>query len=275
MKIAIIGGSLMASLDGFRLKAEITGAKQERIKTPFGEPSEQMTIAAFDTHEIVYLNRHGHEHHLAPHQINYRANLFALKILEVTHVIAVTVVGGITDEMIPGQWVIPDQLIDYSYGRMQTYNDGNDNQVNHIDFAYPYDEVVRQHLISAINNDGKTCQQQATYGVTQGPRLETAAEIRRMENDGCHIVGMTGMPEAGLAKELDMHYANISLVVNRAAGKENKSHERHRYESGPTILDEIKQHIDLANPFIDDILLGTITRLFNNNSETVLNHSPD
>lgn len=242
MTIAVIGGSLLGAMTG------LSDVTEEKIKTPFGEPSDDFTIGKLGQHEIIYLNRHARSHHIAPHQINYRANMFALKLLEVTHVIAVTAVGGITEKMSPMQWVLPDQLIDYTHGRMQTYNDGNEHEVKHIDFTSPFDAGLRALLISSLRQAGIDHVSKATYGVTQGPRLETAAEIKRMEQDGCDIVGMTAMPEAGLARELEMDYATISLVVNWAAGK---------YADTIT-MEEIRQRIADGNEIIQNILESVI-----------------
>lgn len=243
MKLAIIGGSLLPSISDFEQVSE------ERIKTPFGTPSDTFITGLINGEEVIYLNRHGHTHHLAPHQINYRANMFVLKILEVTDVIAVTAVGGITENMSPMKWVVPDQLIDYSYGRMQTYNDGNDKEVKHIDFTYPFDQSLRDKLINILDSLSYEHESKATYGVTQGPRLETIAEINRMQQDGCDIVGMTVMPEAALARELDINYATVSLVVNWAAGKSSEG------ENAQIItMDEIKQRIQEGNKAVEKII---------------------
>ncbi len=213
MKLAIIGGSLLKGV------SKLTTIAEERINTPFGSPSGHFITGTIDDTEVVYINRHGSEHHIAPHQINYKANIFVLKTLEVTDIVAITAVGGITEAMSPMKWVVPDQIIDYTHGRMQTYSDVNDTKVNHIDFTYPFDEALRNKLIAALKNQSSEHETQGTYGVTQGPRLETIAEIKRLHQDGCDIVGMTAMPEASLARELEMNYATLSLVVNWAAGK--------------------------------------------------------
>lgn len=211
VKLAIIGGSLLKRLSGF---AAVT---EEQVKTHFGLPSDRFISGKIDGVDVVYLNRHGHSHHLAPHMINYQANMYALKKLDVTHILAMTAVGGITQNMSPMKWVVPNQLIDYTYGRMHSFHGETD--VQHIDFSYPFNHDLREKLIATLEEINFQHQTQATYGVTQGPRLETIAEINRMQNDGCDIVGMTVMPEASLARELDMHYVTLSLVVNWAAGK--------------------------------------------------------
>ena len=254
MKLAIIGGSLLGEIN------EFTRITEERIKTPFGEPSDICTTGEINNTEVVYINRHGNSHHIAPHQINYRANMFMLKILEVTHVIAVTAVGGITEEMSPMQWVLPDQIIDYTHGRMQTYNDANENEVNHIDFTYPFDDALRRKLQEAVAMENMQCLTQATYGVKQGPRLETAAEIKRMQRDGCDIVGMTAMPEAALARELEMDYATLSLVVNWAAGKGPTDNSDKTQQTSEIIsMDEIKQRITDGNEQIENVIKNLVS----------------
>lgn len=237
MKLAIIGGSLLGEIH------DVSNVAEERIKTPFGQPSDTFFSGVIDDVEVVYFNRHGNAHHLAPHQINYRANMFVLKLLEVTDVVAVTAVGGISEKMSPMTWVVPDQIVDYTYGRMQSYNDGNDKEVKHIDFSYPFDEGLREKLQASLKKQDLECMPRATYGVTQGPRLETIAEIQRMHNDGCDIVGMTAMPEAALARELDMNYATLSLVVNWAAGKDGDGDQKPEIIS----MDEIKRRISEGN----------------------------
>ena len=249
MKLAIIGGSLLGEIHDLTIIAE------ERIKTPFGQPSDTFYSGIIDDVEVVYFNRHGNAHHLAPHQINYRANMFVLKLLEVTDVVAVTAVGGISDKMAPMTWVVPDQIVDYTYGRMQTYNDGNDKEVKHIDFSYPFDEGLREKLQAAVKKQGLECIPQATYGVTQGPRLETIAEIQRMHNDGCDIVGMTAMPEAALARELDMNYATLSLVVNWAAGKGGDGDQKPEIIS----MDEIKRRITEGNETSEKLVKNIVS----------------
>ena len=251
MKLAIIGGSLLKEFDGF------TKVTEERINTPFGTPSDNFVTGNINDMEVVYLNRHGFKHHIAPHQVNYKANMFVLKILEITHVIAITAVGGISEKMSPMKCVIPDQLIDYTHGRVQTFNDGNETSVNHIDFSYPFDDFLSVKLAQAVERDGFECETEATYGVTQGPRLETVAEIKRMERDGCDIVGMTAMPEASLARELDIKYANLSMVVNWAAGKGGNIDDAAKIIS----LEEINQRIVDGNKIIEKVVNNVTTML--------------
>ena len=250
MKVAIVGGSLFSHIDG------LEHVNEEYIKTPFGKPSSPLIIGKMGAMDVVYLNRHGVEHSLEPHQINYRANMFALKLLDVSHVIAIAAVGGITEKMSPLTCAVPDQIIDYSYGRMQTFNDGYEDEVTHIDFSYPYNDSIREHLIAASSANSITCETTATYGVTQGPRLETIAEIKRMKRDGCDIVGMTGMPEAALARELQMDYANLSLIVNWAAGAAPTPIEAEKHEV--ISMDEIRETIAEGNLLVKKIVDTTI-----------------
>jgi len=212
-RLAIIGGTGLSKLENLEI------IKREVVQTPYGEPSAPLTHGEIDGHEVLFLPRHGHGHTLAPHKINYRANMWALKEAEVTHILAVAAVGGIPTHFVPQTLVVPDQIIDYTYSRVNTFFEEGLNEVTHIDFSYPYCEGLRQEIIAASRQLQIVIEDEGTYGATQGPRLETAAEINRMEKDGCHIVGMTGMPEAALAKELEICYATFAVVANLAAGR--------------------------------------------------------
>ncbi|MBL1142846.1 MAG: S-methyl-5'-thioinosine phosphorylase [Proteobacteria bacterium] len=212
-KLAIIGGSGLTQLDGLEIIDEINP------DTQWGKPSAAIIVGKFNNNEILFLPRHGNPHTIPPHKINYRANIQALKDADVSEIIAVNAVGGITQEMTPCRIVIPDQLIDFTHGRIDTFYEDNLKEVVHIDFTSPYSESLRQQLINAANINNIDIYPTGTYAVTQGPRLETAAEIIKYEKDGCDIVGMTSMPEASLARELEMKYVCCSLVVNWAAGK--------------------------------------------------------
>jgi 5'-methylthioinosine phosphorylase len=175
---------------------------------------------------VIFLSRHGEDHATPPHKVNYRANLWALKEKQASVIIAVNIVGGITENMAPGTLVIPDQLIDYTWGREHTFFDTFNNEAegeNHVDFTWPYNEAMRNILIESAKTRGQSVHTRAVYGCTQGPRLESAAEIRRLKRDGCDIVGMTGMPEAALARELGVSYVSVALVVNWAAGLTSES----------------------------------------------------
>lgn len=215
--IAIIGGSGLTRL------ADLTVTRREVARTPYGEPSGALTFGNFAGHDIVFLPRHGYAHTIPPHQINYRANLWAVREAGAAEVLGVTAVGGIRDYFGPGTLVVPDQIIDYTYGRQHTCFEGPESPsgtaVLHIDFTWPFSAALRARILEAARAAGETVHDGGVYGATQGPRLETAAEIRRMEKDGCDLVGMTGMPEAALARELGLEYACLSVVVNHAAGK--------------------------------------------------------
>lgn len=208
--VAIIGGTGLNRIDG------VTSLASDR-DTPYGEASAALGGRSWHGHEVLFLARHGQPHRLAPHQINYRANLWLLKSHGVEAVLATNAVGGITDRFPPGTVALADQLVDYTWGREHTY--AGPDWLKHVEFAGPYDDSLRGMLESAAARCAVTIEPSATYGCTQGPRLETAAEIDRMERDGCDLVGMTGMPEAGLARELGLAYAAICLVVNAAAGR--------------------------------------------------------
>ncbi|MCU7871592.1 MAG: S-methyl-5'-thioinosine phosphorylase [Candidatus Thiodiazotropha sp. (ex Lucinoma borealis)] len=212
-KLAIIGGTGLDEMPDL----EIT--HREVCHTPFGQPSAALTHGRMSDREVVFLPRHGASHMIPPHLVNYRANLWALRHLGVETVLGVAAVGGITSEMGPSRIIIPDQIIDYTFGRDHTIYDTDLSHITHIDFTQPYCENLRQELIEAGRLCGANPIGTATYGATQGPRLESAAEIVRMERDGCDIVGMTGMPEAALARELNLCYASCSVVSNWAAGK--------------------------------------------------------
>ncbi len=211
--IAIIGGTGLTSLTGLKINSE------EIVKTPYGEPSGPITRGHLSNKEIIFLPRHGYTHSIPPHKVNYRANISALKQVGAEYIIAVNAVGGITTEMQAGTISIPDQIIDYTWSREHTFFDGGENGVEHIDFTSPYCESLRASLIQAGKKAGIDLFHYATYAATQGPRLESPAEINRLDRDGCHIVGMTGMPEAALARELELCYASVSVVANMAAGR--------------------------------------------------------
>lgn len=212
-RIAIIGGSGLT-----RLKyLEIT--HREVMRTPYGEPSSPLVFGRLCGQEAVFLARHGQGHTIPPHEVNYRANIWALKEAGATHVIAVNAVGGITAPMTAGRLVVPDQIIDYTYGRAHTFFGNEQKPVTHIDFTFPYCEELRIRLVAAARIAKLDIAEQGTYAASQGPRFESVAEIRRMERDGGDIVGMTGMPETSLARELGLCYACIAVVANPAAGK--------------------------------------------------------
>lgn len=212
-ELAIIGGTGVTSLNGL----EITN--REVMHTPYGEPSGPLVFGELSGTRVLFLPRHGPGHTIPPHRINYRANIWALRERGANRIIAINAVGGIRSDMVPGRIVIPDQIIDYTWSRINTYFEEGLNQVTHIDFTQPYCEELRQFMIEGAQRAGLEVATEGTYAATQGPRLETAAEIDRLERDGCDLVGMTGMPEASLARELDLCYASCAVVANMAAGR--------------------------------------------------------
>ena len=186
-RIAIIGGTGLSRLVALEVE------RQQIVVTPYGEPSAPLTFGQFDGVPIVFLPRHGKAHTIPPHLVNYQANLWALHSVGIREVVSVASVGGIT--LPPRALVVPDQIIDYTWGRGHTYVKCGCTPIKHVDFTHPYCEALRQRLLEAGREAGIVIADGGTYGATQGPRLETAAEIRRMEQDGCDLVGMTGMPE--------------------------------------------------------------------------------
>lgn len=212
MSIGIIGGSGLERFEGLEATQPL------RLETAYGRPSSPLISARLAGHAVVFLSRHGESHAIAPHEINYRANIRAMKDAGVVGILSVATVGGLRQDLGPGVLALPDQLIDYTSGRIGTFFQGPDAPVTHVDFTHPYDERLRGLLRAAAQTLGHPVVETATYGCTQGPRLETAAEIRRMRQDGCDLVGMTGMPEAVLARELAIPYATLAVVANHAAG---------------------------------------------------------
>jgi 5'-methylthioadenosine phosphorylase len=211
--LAIIGGSGLTQL------ANLEVTQREVMRTPYGDPSGAITLGTIRGAPVAFLARHGYGHTIPPHRVNYRANMWALAQHKVEYVVAVASVGGIRADLGPGTLAIPDQIIDYTYGREFTYFNGHDRSVVHIDFTQPYCETLRERLLKAAEQAGEPIVAGGTYAATQGPRLETAAEIDRLERDGADMVGMTGMPEASLARELGLCYAAVAVIVNHAAGR--------------------------------------------------------
>lgn len=210
---AIVGGSGLAKLTALQ------NTRRQVLRTPYGEPSGALTFGEFAGAEVVFLARHGYGHTLAPHEINYRANIWALKELKVEGVIAVATVGGIRADLAPGTLVLPHQIIDYTHSRKATFFEGSEMPVIHVDFTQPYTRVLRERLITAAAACNEKVFDGAVYACTQGPRLETAAEIERIAREGGDVVGMTGMPEAILAREASLDYAALAVVINHAAGR--------------------------------------------------------
>lgn len=211
--LAVIGGTGLTALANL----EIT--RREVVHTPWGEPSGALTHGEIAGCHVVFLARHGYTHRIPPHQVNYRANIWALRHIGVKRVLAINAVGGIREDLEPGMLAVPDQLLDYTWGRAHTFFEGEMREVVHTDFTWPYDAELRAEVVEAARACKVPVAPDGVYAATQGPRLETAAEIDRLERDGAHMVGMTGMPEAILAREMDLRYASCAAVANRAAGR--------------------------------------------------------
>ena len=210
--LAIIGGTGLTRLSTLAVK------HREVIRTPYGEPSAALVFGDVAGHRAIFLARHGQGHTIPPHRVNYRANLWALKEQGASAILAVASVGAIRG-CVPGDLVLPHQLIDYTWGRTSTYFDGGDQQVVHVDFTHPYSQRLRAICLAGAKGGSIDVIDGGVYGAVSGPRLETAAEIDRMDRDGATMVGMTGMPEACLARELGVEYASVCVVVNHAAGR--------------------------------------------------------
>lgn len=207
-ELAIIGGSGLNELQG------LEDVQRKTVETRYG--IAEVTQGLLKGKPVTFLARHGDGHVLPPHGINYRANIAALRDLGVKRVVACNAVGGIHQDMGPGKIVVPDQIVDYSYGREHTFSEKGD--VIHIDFTYPYDETLRSSLLDSLVRLEIPHVNFGVYACTQGPRLETSAEIKRLKRDGCDLVGMTAMPEAALAREAGLAYASLCLVANWGAG---------------------------------------------------------
>jgi len=210
--LAVIGGSGLYQFPG------LENPTRRALQTPYGPASGEVVLGDFAGRHLAFLARHGEGHTLAPHRVNYRANLWALHALGARRVIGINAVGGIRADMGPRTLVVPDQLIDYTHGRITSFCDSEGAEVKHIDFSEPYTASLRQALVQAAQRADIPVIDGGCYGATQGPRLETRAEIARLKRDGCDLVGMTGMPEAALARELGLEYACLALVANFAAG---------------------------------------------------------
>lgn len=213
--LAVIGGSGLAQLDGLDVHA------RRDVDTPYGAPSAPLLFGRYAGREVVFLPRHGQPHRIPPHRINYRANLWALREAGAARVLAVNAVGGIHPAMrAGGHLVVPHDVVDYTWGREHSFSDGTPGSVlRHVDFSEPFDAGLRSRMLACLRAGGHAYSATGVYAAAQGPRLESPAEIARYERDGCDIVGMTAMPEAGLARELGLRYAMLCLVVNPAAGK--------------------------------------------------------
>ena len=241
--LAVIGGTGLTSLEALKIN------RREMISTPYGEPSGPLTDGELNGKAVVFLARHGDGHTIPPHKVNYRANLWALKNRGVDQVIAIAAVGGIRHDMAPGALAFPNQIVDYTWSRCHTFFEDNLTHVTHIDFTSPYCQELRRKLIQAARWVGLEAQEGGTYGATQGPRLETAAEINRLERDGCDMVGMTGMPEAALAREIGLRYATCAVVANWAAGK----------SEGEITMEEIQRQLVGGMEKVEKLLCQVVT----------------
>lgn len=241
-KFGIIGGSGLCDYPGM----EISELKE--METPYGFPSAPLRLGRLNEQDVVFLPRHGDQHTVAPHRVNYRANIHALQQLGVEQILAVAAVGGITEQYGPGTLAVPDQIIDYTHGREQSFFSDDFSADRHIDFTWPYDAALRQKILTIGDKLALNVVNRATYGAVQGPRLETAAEIRRMANDGCDLVGMTGMPEAYLAREAGVAYATLAVVANWGAGITDEA----------LTMDEIHQTLAAGINDVRAIIAGVI-----------------
>jgi len=238
----VIGGTGLTGLAQAKL------IEQRELSTPYGTLSAPLHVVDINGKIRGFLARHGLPHHIPPHRINYRANLWALREQGVRRVIAVNAVGGIGPRMAAGIIAIPDQIIDYTYGREHTFHDGFSGTLEHVDFTHPYTPALRLTLLDAARRAAVAVIDGAVYGATQGPRLESVAEIERMARDGCDLVGMTGMPEAALARELGLEYASLCLVVNPAAGQ----------APGEITMDDIRRVLDAGMGRVQALLAAAL-----------------
>jgi 5'-methylthioinosine phosphorylase len=238
--LAVIGGTGVYAFPGLENPERVDAS------TRWGAPSSAIAIGAVDGKRVAFLARHGEMHTFAPHRVNYRANIDALHELGVRRVIGVNAVGGIREDMGPRVLAVPDQLIDYTL-RVSSFCDAEGEAVLHVEFGEPYTESLRRALLDAASRVGVDVVDGGCYGATQGPRLETRAEIARMRRDGCDLVGMTGMPEAVLARERDMEYACIAVVANWAAGCGPDP-------DAPISIEEIHAHLAAASGHVPAIV---------------------
>lgn len=234
--LGIIGGTGLTQLANLKI------TRRQLIRTPYGEPSGPLTFGELGGKSVVFLARHGSGHTIPPHGVNYRANIWALHSEGVRDIVAVATVGGIHADLGPGTIALPDQIIDYTHGRKNTYYDDVDKPVIHIDFTEPYCPRLRGLCLQASRQSGEPLIDGGVYAAMQGPQLETAAEINKLERDGATMVGMTGMPEAVLARELEISYAAICPVVNHAAGRGSSAHGI-RYEEIGAVLDQTMERV--------------------------------
>jgi purine nucleoside phosphorylase len=210
MTLGLIGGTGLTGLE--------QSAAELSIDTPYGAPSAPVRVMRYGAVRLLFLPRHGSPHRFPPHLVNYRANLWALREAGAHQVLAVSAVGGTREPYAPGTLAAPNQLIDYTWGREQTYCDSPDAPLVHADFTWPYEGALRRALLRAADDASISLVDGGCIGVFQGPRLESAAEIARAARDGCDMAGMTSLPEAALARELGLDYAGLAVVSNWGAG---------------------------------------------------------
>ena len=236
--LGIIGGTGLTELTNLNIQ------RRKIARTPYGEPSQPLVFGELNGSEVVFLARHGGGHTIPPHAVNYRANIWALHSVGVKNILAIATVGSIDRALNPGDIVLPKQIIDYTYGRKNSYHDGIELAVKHIDFTDPYAQNMREQCLQAALRIAQPLVDDGVYACVQGPRLETAAEINRLERDGATIVGMTGMPEAALARELGINYAALCPVANHAAGRGNSAHGIH-FEAIIAVLNQTMAKVRL------------------------------
>jgi len=247
MTIAVIGGS------GFQRWAAFTAVRTVAVQTPYATEPVSLLDGTLAGHPLTFIPRHGSGHSLPPHRVNYRANIWALKEHGAHAVVAIATVGGISSHASPGSLMIPDQILDYTYGRGHTFFDGEDGDVAHADMTEPYCETLRRSLLRTAERLEMPLSGRGTYAATQGPRFETPAEIRRLERDGADVVGMTGMPEAALARELQLPYAAVALVANPAAGR----------AEGVISMEQIREVVGAARHRVEQLLAAVIPQIEN------------
>lgn len=240
ISLAVIGGTGLYKLAALDEVAALDG------DTRYGRPSGPLRVGRIGGQRIAFLARHGEGHSLPPHKVNYRANLQRLKDLGISRVLATNAVGGITEAYAPRVLALPDQIIDYTWGRVSTLCEEPGSEVLHVDFGEPYTASLRTAVLQAAQRNGVAMVDGGCYGATQGPRLETRAEIARMRRDGCDLVGMTGMPEAALARELGLDYACLAMVANWAAGCGGATEE--------ITLEEVLANVEAASAPLPEIL---------------------
>lgn len=238
--IAIIGGTGLTTLESIDI------VRKEVVHTPFGEASGPITHGILAGKKVAFIARHGYGHTIPPHKVNYRANIWALKSVGASSVLAIAAVGAIREDLAPGSIAFPDQIIDYTYSRRQTFFEDDLDCVTHIDFTNPYSSDLKSKLVEAAINSGLKFANGGTYGATQGPRLETSAEIKRMRQDGCDMVGMTGMPEASLARELGLSYAAVTVMANWAAG----------LDDGEITMEDIENNLNIGMDDVKSLVLS-------------------